>query len=115
MNNNRNPLPKADSNSQLERKSIMSFQKMLPTDQFVYRDERADDSGVDGSLEILIDGFSTNMRAQVQLKSSHHKKARLDGIVTSPSIDISNFNYLLNGVLGLYVFYVEDVDIAVFR
>jgi hypothetical protein len=65
MNNNRNPLPKADSNSQLERKSIMSFQKMLPTDQFVYRDERADDSGVDGSLEILIDGCSTNMRAQV--------------------------------------------------
>jgi hypothetical protein len=110
MNDNRNPLPKADSNSQLQRKSIVGFQKILPVAQFVFRDERADDSGVDGSLEILIDGFSTNMRAQVQLKSSHHKKARLDGIVTSPSIDISNFNYLLNGTLGLYVFYVEDVD-----
>jgi hypothetical protein len=110
MNNNRNPLPKADSKSQLQRKSITSFQRVLPVDQFVFRDERADDSGVDGSLEILIDECSTNMRAQVQLKSSHHKKARLDGIVTSPSIDISNFNYLLNGTLGLYVFYVEDVD-----
>ena len=110
MNDNRNPLPKADNNSQLQRKSIISFQKILPVEMFVFRDERADDAGVDGSLEILIDGFSTNMRAQVQLKSSHHKKARLDGIVTSPSIDISNFNYLLNGVLGLYVFYVEDID-----
>ena len=110
MNDSRNSLPKADSNSQLQRKSFSSFQKILPVHQFVFRDERTDDSGVDGSLEILIDGFSTNMRAQVQLKSSHHKKARLDGIVTSPSIDISNFNYLLNGVLGLYVFYVEDVN-----
>jgi hypothetical protein len=77
MTNERNPLPKADSQSQQERKSIVSFQSFLPEDRFVFRDERITDAGVDGSLEILIEGSYTNMRAQVQLKSQQKKDARL--------------------------------------
>ncbi|MEG5037149.1 DUF4365 domain-containing protein [Microcoleus sp. AT3-D2] len=106
MTDSRNPLPKADRNSQLQRLSIVSFQEVLPVDQFVFRHEPVDDAGVDGSLEILIDGCYTNMRAQVQLKSCEEKKAKQDRIVTH-QIETSNFNYLLNGVLGLYVLYVE--------
>lgn len=107
MTDTRNPLPKADLNSQLQRKSIASFQAFLPVDLFVFRDERIDDAGVDGSLEMLIDGCYTNMRAQVQLKSCQKKNARQDGIVTLP-IKTSNINYLLNGSLGLYVLYIDE-------
>lgn len=109
MTDTRNPLPEADSNSQLQRKSIVSFQAFLPVNLFVFRDERIDDAGVDGSLEMLIDGCYTNMRAQVQLKSCQKKNARQDGIVTLP-IETSNFNYLLNGPLGLYILYIEETN-----
>ena len=106
MTDTRNPLPKADDNSRLQRQSIAGFQEILPKNFFVFRDERVDDAGVDGSLEILIDGYYTNMRAQVQLKSTTEKNARQDGVLTF-QIETSNFNYLLNGQLGLYVLYVE--------
>jgi hypothetical protein len=109
MTNERNPLPKADLQSQQERKSIVSFQSFLPEDRFVFRDERITDAGVDGSLEILIEGSYTNMRAQVQLKSQEKKEARLDGISTL-SIKTSNFNYLLNGPLGLYILYIVETN-----
>ena len=109
MTQNSNPLPQSDRNSQLERLSILKFQSVLPTDKFVFRDERVTDAGVDGSLEILVDGQYTNMRAQVQLKSTESKKAREDGVVTYP-IKTSNFNYLLNGPLGLYVLYISETD-----
>lgn len=109
MTQNSNPLPQSDRNSQLERLSILKFQSVLPTDKFVFRDERVTDAGVDGSLEILVDGQYTNMRAQVQLKSTESKKAREDGVVTY-SIKTSNFNYLLNGPLGLYILYVSETD-----
>ena len=45
------PLPKADRNAELQRRSIAVFQVSLPPDKFLFRDERADDAGVDGSLE----------------------------------------------------------------
>ncbi len=106
MTDTPNPLPKADDNSSLQRRSIVCFQEILPGELFVFRDERVDDAGVDGSLEILIDGYYTNMRAQVQLKSTKEKNARQDGVLTF-SIETSNFNYLLNGPLALYVLYVE--------
>lgn len=107
MADNHSPLPKADRNSELQARSIAKFQEVLPVNLFVFRDERVDDAGVDGSLEIKIDGYYTNMRAQVQLKSREVKNARQDGVVTLP-IETSNFNYLLNGPIGLYVLYIEE-------
>jgi len=82
MTDTPNPLPKADDNSRLQRRSIVSFQEILPGELFVFRDERVDDAGVDGSLEILIDAYYTNMRAQVQLKSTKERNARQDGVLT---------------------------------
>ncbi len=109
MNNKPNPYPQGDISSRLQRKSIKKFEALLPEHLFIFRDERIDDYGVDGSLEILIDGNPINMRAQVQLKSKQKKQARKDGIVTL-QIETSNLNYLLNGPLGLYILYIEETD-----
>lgn len=99
------PLPKADRNAELQRRSIDAFRIALPADKFLFRDERADDAGVDGSLELLIDSLYTNLRAQVQLKSTDSSNTNLDGTV-SLSIKTANLNYLLNGQSPIYVLYI---------
>jgi hypothetical protein len=71
----------------------------------VFRDERNDDAGVDGSLELLVDGHSTNLRSQVQLKSKDSSETNADGSV-SVQVKVSNLNYLLNGDSPIYVLYV---------
>jgi hypothetical protein len=110
MNTQNNPLPKADIYSQTQRESIDKFSNLLPKNMFVFRDERVDDAGVDGSLEILIDDCYSNMRAQVQLKSQQEKTTRKDGTVILEKIETSNFNYLLNGNLGIYILYTKNTD-----
>jgi hypothetical protein len=47
------PLPVADKNAELQRLSIAVFIATIPTNRFLFRDERADDAGVDGSFELL--------------------------------------------------------------
>ena len=48
------PLPHADRYSVRQRNSIIALQGALPADKFIFRDERADVAGVDGSLELRI-------------------------------------------------------------
>jgi tetratricopeptide (TPR) repeat protein len=103
------PLPKADRNAELQRLSIRAFQSLLPPDRFVFRDERADDAGVDGSLELLIGSRYTNLRAQVQLKSTDSTATNADGSV-SVQVRASNLNYLMNGPNPVYVLYVVPRD-----
>ena len=99
------PLPIADRNAELQRRSIASFQSSLPSDKFVFRSETIEDAGVDGSLELLADGCYTNLRSQVQLKSTDSNETNADGSV-SVQIRVSNLNYLLNGPCPIYVLYV---------
>jgi tetratricopeptide (TPR) repeat protein len=101
------PLPKADHNAELQRRSIDAFRTALPADKFLFRDERADDAGVDGSLELLIDSRYTNLRAQVQLKSTDAGRVNKDDSI-SLSVAAANLNYLLNGQSPLYVLYVAS-------
>ncbi len=61
------PLPKTDRNAELQQLSLAAFKSALPKDKFLLRDERTDDMGVDGSLELVVDGHPTNFRSQVQL------------------------------------------------
>src|SRR5262245_53980237 len=96
------PLPKADRNAELQRRSIAEFQASLPSDKFVFRDERADDAGVDGSLEVLVEGQYTNLRSQVQLKASDSADSNADGSF-SVQVRVANLNYLLNGPSAIYV------------
>src|SRR5215204_6612410 len=67
------PLPKADRKGELQRRSIAVFQASLPPDKFVFRDERTDDAGVDGSLELRVRSSYTNLRSQVQLKTKDER------------------------------------------
>ena len=99
------PLPISDRQSELERLSLIALNTALPNDKFKVRDERTDDAGVDVSLELLIDGRSTNLRAQVQLKATDHPKINADASI-SHSVNTSNLNYLLNGSNPLYVLFV---------
>lgn len=103
------PLPKTDRNAKLEELSFRAFQNVLPVDKFVFRDERSKDKGVDGSIELLIDSGHTNLRAQVQLKGTDSDKVNADGSVPV-KVDVSNLNYLLNGLSPLYVLYVVPRD-----
>src|SRR6266404_1016372 len=102
---NLGPLPKADHNAELQRRSIAVFQVSLPSDRFLFRDERADDAGVDGSLEALVDGQHTNLRSQVQLKATDSEVRNADGSISVP-VRVANLNYLLNGPSPIYVLYV---------
>jgi hypothetical protein len=78
---------------------------MLPSAEFVFRDEGgADDYGVDGTLEILTTEGATNMRAHVQLKGRSGTELNADGSC-SVSIETSNLNYLLNGTCPIYVLF----------
>lgn len=72
-------LPKADRNSELQELSLSAFRAALPVENFVFRDERITDAGVDGSLEVKIDSRYTNLRCQVQLKSTDSEKTNQDG------------------------------------
>lgn len=103
--NDLGPLPRSDRPHQLEQLSIQALRQVLPPDQFQFRDERADDKGVDGSLELLIDGQFTNLRSQVQLKATDDESLNRDGSV-SLSARTSNVNYLLNGSSPLYLLWI---------
>jgi hypothetical protein len=80
---------------------------LLPKDRFVFRLEQAEDAGVDGSLELLIDSRSTNLRSQVQLKSTDSQDTNLDGSI-SLQVAVANLNYLLNGLSPLYVLFIAQ-------
>ncbi len=102
------PLPKFDQQDTLQQKSILAFEQALPVELFLFRDERVDDKGVDGALEVKADGRFTNCRAQVQLKSTESSKAENSDGSFSVSIATSNLNYLLNGSSPLYVLWLSQ-------
>src|ERR1700693_1017515 len=116
------PLPQADRQDTLQRLSIRALQNRLPEARLLFRDERVDDKGVDGALEVKVEirtaaaggtedvkSFFTNCRAQVQLKGTDSVKRNQDNSV-SYAIDTSNLNYLLNGQSPLYVLWVASDD-----
>lgn len=105
--NDLGPLPKSDRNDELEQLSIKAFAGAFPVERFRIRSEPGKDTGVDRYLEVKVDGYDTNFRSQVQLKSMETASANNDGSV-SKSIDVSNLNYLLNGPCPLYVLYIAS-------
>lgn len=100
------PLPQADRYSVRQRNSITALRAALPGEKFIFRDERSDDAGVDGSLELRVRSRQTNFRSQVQLKTKD-ERLNADGSV-SVQIDPANLNYLLSGPSPLYILYLEE-------
>src|ERR1700704_2357093 len=99
------PLPIADNNAELQRRSFDAFRAALPTARFLFRDERTDDAGVDASIELLIDSRYTNLRAQVQLKGTASEENNEDGTI-SLAVRTATLNYLLNGPSPIFILYI---------
>lgn len=101
------PLPIVDAGSILQQESIRALQATLSPSEYRFRDERVDDFGVDGSIELLVDGRATNIRAQVQLKGRSGLKPTQTGGL-SVQIRTSNVNYLLNGICPIYILFTPE-------
>jgi len=101
------PLPQGDRNAELQKLSLVAFQEALTpfVDRLWFRDERVDDTGVDGSLEVKAEGCHTNLRAQVQMKGTENPRFLEDGTATL-QVASSNLNYLLNGPSPIYVMFI---------
>jgi hypothetical protein len=99
------PLPISDDNAELQRESIKALNALLKgQDDIIFRDERVDDYGVDGSFELKLRGRMTNFRGQVQMKASGHLEPVKNGSI-SFSVRTANLNYLLNGTAPIYILY----------
>jgi hypothetical protein len=104
------PLPESDENARLQRESFKALDRILShQNTFVFRDERVEDYGVDGSLELNVDGRMTNFRAQVQMKACANSKATTSGHIAR-QVASANLNHLLNGTCPLYLLWDESVD-----
>jgi uncharacterized protein DUF4365 len=103
------PYPKRDRYKANEALSIDALTAALPKDSLLFRPERQNDEGVDGSLELLTERESLNLRAQAQLKSRERAQPNSDGSI-SVRVKVSNMNYLLNGLCPIYVLYVVSTN-----
>jgi hypothetical protein len=97
--------PKTDRNDDLEELSFKAFKNALPVEKFIFRDERVKDKGVDGAIELKTDSGYTNLRAQVQLKSTDSEDFNKDGTI-SVKVKVRNLHYILNGLSPMYVLYI---------
>jgi Domain of unknown function (DUF4365) len=105
-----NPLPQIHQNSILEQRSIKALNALFKDyPNFLIRDERNNDYGIDASLELIIEGCATNFRSKIQLKATENMLPNANGS-RSLSIPVSNLNYLLNGTSPLYLLYVASED-----
>jgi len=98
-------LPERDENHIKNDKGRAAFRTLFSDPLFIVREEHENDYGVDICIEALInEGKSpTNIRTQVQLKSSSKEK-HPDNYYTY-NIAISNLNYLINHLCSFYAFY----------
>lgn len=99
------PLPISDEKAELQRESIKALNALLKgQDDIIFRDERVEDYGVDGSFELKLDRRMTNFRGQMQMKAAGCLTPLIDGSF-SHSVRTANLNYLLNGNAPIYILY----------
>jgi hypothetical protein len=104
------PLPQSDENARLQRESFRALGRVLAgQDVFVFRDERIEDFGADGSIELNIAGKMTNFRSHIQIKAKGKVEPTKKGYI-SFSIESSNLNYLLNGTCSMYLLWDASRD-----
>jgi tetratricopeptide (TPR) repeat protein len=104
------PLPQSDENARLQRESFKALGRLLSgQDSLVFRDERIEDYGVDGSLEVNFGGLMTNFRAQTQMKAATSLAGTAAGYIAR-SVATANLNHLLNGVCPLYILWDASTD-----
>lgn len=102
------PLPEVDVYNKNQHRSLTRLNSTL-IDDLRFRDERIDDFGVDGTIEVHLAGKATNIRSDVQLKSRERDERNADNSLSFKA-EVPNLVYLLNGRSPLYVIYVLDTD-----
>jgi hypothetical protein len=103
------PLPQVDRNDELQQQSLGRVTDAAPVALFIPRDERANDKGIDMSLEAKLSGCASNHRSSVQVKGTDSEKQNSDGSF-SLAVATANLNYLLNGQSPLYILWVAPRD-----
>jgi hypothetical protein len=88
-------LPASSFQETLETISRNKLALQLDPTLFEPRFETIRDKGIDMTVEIKQNGYYTNFRFAIQLKSTASVKPGKDGTLSYP-IEISNLNYLLN-------------------
>ncbi|GAB1782017.1 tetratricopeptide repeat protein [Priestia aryabhattai] len=113
-------LPEITKEHEQEEKSITAFKLKMTNSNFIIRDVRTNDYGVDLNIEAkVISGnkkFASNYSAQIQIKdklnSSHIQNT--DGSY-SYEIKMTTLNYLSNNPTSIFMIYLEDKDIFIWE
>lgn len=102
-------LPSSSYQESLETISKTKLSELLAPELFEIREELQRDKGIDITVEVKENGFYTNFRFAVQLKSSNTGKKNRDGSV-SFGVEVSNINYLQNSSMQSYYFFYDHVS-----
>ncbi|EAS3200868.1 DUF4365 domain-containing protein, partial [Salmonella enterica] len=104
-------LPQVYSTHQQETDSFRKIESIIPSEKFILRKESGGDYGVDCILEIIEDGFATNIRSHIQLKSKQNQFLDSDGYFKY-SVPIKTINYLSNTLSSIFLIYSESEDVV---
>jgi tetratricopeptide (TPR) repeat protein len=102
-----NQLPKVHSAHIQEKKSYQALENILPKDLFIIREEVGGDYGVDRIIEVVQDGYASNIRSHIQLKSI--KNSSSNDVIKFP-VPLKTINYLKNSAASLFFVYSEADD-----
>lgn len=103
------PLPRSSNQESLETISRTKLSELFNPELFEIREELQRDKGIDLTIEVKENGYYTNFRFAVQLKSSNTSKMNKDGSI-SFGVEVSNINYLQNSSMQSYYFFYNHIN-----
>ncbi|MCW7548671.1 DUF4365 domain-containing protein [Photorhabdus sp. APURE] len=104
-------LPQVYPTHQQETDSFRKIESIIPSEKFILRKESGGDYGVDCILEIIEDGFATNIRSHIQLKSRRNQLVDSDGNFKYP-VPIKTINYLSNTLSSIFIIHSISEDVV---
>ncbi|AHN24424.1 DUF4365 domain-containing protein [Lysinibacillus varians] len=108
-------LPESADEHEQEENSILALKNILKNKNFIIRDIRENDYGVDLNIEVKIVGnnkkYASNFISQVQIKDKINSEniKNKDGTYSFP-VKTKTINYLSNQPASLFLIYLEDED-----
>ncbi|MED4069609.1 DUF4365 domain-containing protein [Priestia megaterium] len=113
-------LPEIAKEHEQEENSITAFRAVMRSSNFIIRDIRESDYGVDLNIEAkLIDDnkkYASNFLCQIQIKDRLDSSSieNDDGTYSYP-LRVKTLNYLLNYPASIFMIYLEDKDCFVWE
>ncbi|MBU3137487.1 DUF4365 domain-containing protein [Clostridium gasigenes] len=110
-------LPQIIESHNQERRSIIEFRREMDGNNFIVRDCRESDYGVDMTLEVILDNkYASNFKSDIQLKDKlNSRESYQKNGYYSYEVSISNINYLSNRSNSLFFIYLEDKKIFIWE